>query len=56
MKKSYLTDVIFIVLTTIVLLIIDELNWLEKLQFYILIPIIAAYYVGKWVGVKGTNQ
>lgn len=53
MKKSYLTDAIFIVLTTIILLVIAELDWLKELNSFILIPIIAAYYVGKWVGVKG---
>lgn len=55
MKKRYLTDAIFIVLTTIILLVVDEFNWLEKLKIYILIPIIAAYFIGKWVGAKVRN-
>lgn len=52
MKKTYLTDVIFIVLTTIVLLIIDGFNWLEELHAFLLIPILAAYFIGKWAGAK----
>lgn len=55
MKKAYLTDAIFIVLTGIVLLVIAELNWLEELNAFILIPILAAYFIGKWVGAKVRN-
>jgi hypothetical protein len=52
MKKTHLTDAIFIVLTGVVLLVIDELNWLEELHAFILIPILAAYFIGKWAGAK----
>lgn len=53
MKKSYLTDAIFIVLTTIILLVIAELDWLKELHSFILIPIITASYIGKWAAAKG---
>lgn len=52
MRRKYLTDAVFIVITTLILLILEELNWLEKLHDFILIPIIAAYFIGKWSGTR----
>ncbi len=55
MKKKRLYDMIFVVLATLVLSLLIELDKIETHMAFALIPILMAYFIGQWVERK-TNR
>jgi hypothetical protein len=51
-KNKIIIDILFIALTAIILTGLDYLELLEKYSGYVLIPIVAAYYIGQQIERK----
>ncbi len=50
--KKIIIEVIFIVMATMVLIVMNQYNLLEKYSGFALIPILIAYYLGQFVERK----
>ena len=50
--KKYLRDIIFILVLTAILLLLSETGNLEYLNKFQFIPILIAYFIGRYVGAK----
>jgi|LSQX01.1.fsa_nt_gb hypothetical protein len=50
--KNNIFDLIFITVAAVFILIINHYNLAEQYLTFSLIPLMGAYYVGKYVGIK----
>jgi len=50
--KNNIFDLIFISIAAVFVLIINHYNLAEKYWHFALLPLMGAYYVGKYVGIK----
>lgn len=51
-RKKIIFDVVFIVVATLILILLDQYGFLEKYLGYALIPILIAYFFGQYSGRK----
>jgi len=54
--KKRMFDVIFILISTIILILLSEYGLLEKYMAYSLIPILIAYFLGQYSERKFKNE
>lgn len=56
MNKTFIYDASFLVIATLFLTAVNHYDLLEQYFGYALIPFMAAYLIGKYVGGKSKNK
>ena len=54
--KKTIFDVIFIVVTAVILIVLNKYGTIEKHMGYLLIPFLIAYFLGKFVERETGNK
>lgn len=57
MKNNFsIFDILFIVISAGILIAINEFDYSDKSMAFVLIPVLSAYFIGKFIGRKEVSK